>query len=125
MSEEIIKDATWAEVPTPTLLLTEKSKQKDGDKRKQAKAKTKDDASMRDTDRTDQLKGSQGEEKGETKTDTDDPVANVTAEGEGVLFLLSGESSSECCGCLGGEVDRTDHGAAEPATDNAVDKKTE
>ncbi len=87
-ANKCIKAAKWADVPTPSILLAEKIKQKDGNKKKPAKAKTKDDASVCDTDRTDHLKGSQGEEKGETKSDTDDPVANVTAEGEGVLFLL-------------------------------------
>jgi len=124
-ADECIEATQWTDMAAPTVLLTKKIKEKDGDKKKPAKAKTEDDTSVCNTDRTDHLKGRQREEKREEQADAYDPVADVTAEGEGMLFFINVQFSSECSCCLGNNVNRADPGAEETAADNTVDKKND
>ena len=105
---EGIKAAKWADVPAPSVFLGEEVKKKDRDKKKPAKAKAKDDTSVCDTDRTYHLKCSQGEDEREAQSYGYDPVADVAAEGESMLFLFEVEFSSKSGGCLCDNVDRAD-----------------
>ena len=124
-TNECIEATKRTDMATPAVLLTEQIKEKDGDKKKPAKAKTEDDTSVCNTDRTDHLKGRQREEKREEQADAYDPVADVTAEGEGMLFFINVQFSSECSCCLGNNVNRADPGAEKTAADNTVDKEND